>query len=69
MFAGITQNPAVRYSALVPNRAGLDRAFTAGVREIAIFAAASETFSQKNINQTIDQSFAVYREVTDAALP
>jgi hydroxymethylglutaryl-CoA lyase len=40
----------VRYSALVPNRAGLDRAFAAGVRDIAIFAAASETFSRKNIN-------------------
>lgn len=68
VFEGITQKPGVRYSALVPNRAGLDRAFAAGVHEIAIFAAASETFSQKNINQTIEQSFVVYREVTDAAL-
>jgi hydroxymethylglutaryl-CoA lyase len=68
VFAGITQKPGVRYSALVPNRAGLDRAFAAGVREIAIFAAASETFSRKNINQSIDESFVVYREVTDAAL-
>ena len=68
VFTGITQRPGVRYSALVPNRAGLDRAFAAGVREIAIFAAASETFSQRNINQTIEQSLANYREVTDAAL-
>lgn len=68
VFRGITQKPGVRYSALVPNRAGLDRALAAGVREIAIFAAASETFSRKNINQTIDESFGVYRQVTDAAL-
>lgn len=68
VFAGIAQKPGVRYSALVPNRAGLDRAFAAGVREIAIFAAASETFSRRNINQSIDESFVTYREVTDAAI-
>ena len=68
VFAGITQKPGVRYSALVPNRAGLDRALTAGVREIAIFAASSETFSRRNINQSIDESFITYREVTDVAL-
>jgi hydroxymethylglutaryl-CoA lyase len=68
VFAGIAKRPDVRYTALVPNRAGLDRAFAAGVREIAIFAAASETFSQRNINQSIDESFVTYRQVTDAAL-
>lgn len=68
VFAGIELKPGVRYSALVPNRAGLDRAFASGVREIAIFAAASETFSRKNLNQSIDESLAVYRLVTDAAL-
>lgn len=68
VFAGIAQRDGVRYSALVPNRAGLDRALTAGVREVAIFAAASETFSRKNINLSIDDSFAVYRQVTDAAM-
>ena len=68
VFKGITQNPGVRYTALVPNRAGLDRAFEAGVREIAIFAASSETFSRRNINQSIDESLATYRQVTDAAL-
>jgi hydroxymethylglutaryl-CoA lyase len=68
VFAGITRADGVRYSALVPNRAGLDRALAAGVREIAIFAAASETFSRKNINQSIDESFEVYRQVTDAAM-
>jgi isopropylmalate/homocitrate/citramalate synthase len=68
VFAAIAQKPGVRYTALVPNRAGLDRALAAGVLEIAIFAAASETFSRKNINQSIDESLIAYREVTDAAL-
>lgn len=68
VFAGITRVPGVRYTALVPNLAGLERAQAAGVSEIAIFAASSETFSRKNINQSIDASFTTYRAVTDAAL-
>ena len=68
VFRGIDQRPGVRYTALVPNRQGLDRALEAGVREIAIFAAASETFSRRNINQSIDESLATYRQVTDAAV-
>jgi hydroxymethylglutaryl-CoA lyase len=68
VFAGINRRPGVRYTALVPNLAGLARAEAAGVTEIAIFAAASETFSKKNINQTIDESLATYRAVCDAAI-
>ena len=68
VFAGIQRKSGVRYSALVPNREGLDRALAAGVGEIAIFAAASETFSRKNINRSIDESLELYREVTDAAM-
>jgi hydroxymethylglutaryl-CoA lyase len=68
VFAGITRKPGVRYSALVPNRAGLDRALAAGVREVAIFAAASETFSRRNINQSIEQSLATYEAVAAAAI-
>jgi isopropylmalate/homocitrate/citramalate synthase len=68
VFAGITPLEAVRYTALVPNLAGLDRARRAGVREIAIFAAASETFSRRNINQTIDESLESYGRVVAAAL-
>ena len=52
VFAGITRRPGSRYTALVPNLAGLERALAASVDEIAIFAASSETFSRKNINQT-----------------
>ncbi|MCC7124129.1 MAG: hydroxymethylglutaryl-CoA lyase [Acidobacteria bacterium] len=68
VFAGITRQDGVRYTALVPNLAGLARAKDAGVREIAIFAAASETFSRRNINQSIDESLVTYRAVCDAAL-
>ena len=67
VFGGITRKPGVRYTALVPNRAGLERALAAKVHEIAIFAAASETFSRKNINQSIDDSLATYRGVCDEA--
>ena len=67
VFAGITRRPGVRYTALVPNLAGLARAREARVDEIAIFAAASETFSKRNINQTIDESLATYKAVVDAA--
>jgi hydroxymethylglutaryl-CoA lyase len=63
VFAGITRNGDVRYTALVPNLAGLDRAHRAGVREVAIFAAASETFSRKNINQGVDASLETYTAV------
>jgi hydroxymethylglutaryl-CoA lyase len=63
VFAGITRRPGVRYTALVPNRQGLERAIAAGASEVAIFAAASETFSRRNINQTIDESLANYAAV------
>ncbi len=68
VLAGITRRNGVRYTALVPNRAGLARAVEAGVTEIAIFAAASETFSQRNINQSIDPSLTAYAEVCREAL-
>ena len=67
VFAGITRTPGVRYTALVPNLAGLSRAIDASVDEIAVFAAASESFSRKNINQGIDASLDTYRQVCEAA--
>jgi len=67
VFAGITRKSGVRYTALVPNLAGLARARDARVDEIAIFAAASETFSKRNINQSIDESLATYKQVVDEA--
>ncbi len=68
VFAGITRAPGIRYTALVPNLAGLDRAMAAGVTEIAIFASSTETFSRKNINQSIDDSLAGYKAVCDRAI-
>ena len=68
VFAAIARRDGVRYTALVPNLAGLARAEAAGVREVAIFAAASETFSKRNINQSIDESLATYRTVVAEAL-
>jgi hydroxymethylglutaryl-CoA lyase len=50
----------VRYMALVPNEVGLDRAISCGVREIAIFASASESYSRKNLNRSRDEAMAGY---------
>jgi isopropylmalate/homocitrate/citramalate synthase len=68
VFARIKRRPGTRYTALVPNLKGLERAIAASVSEVAIFAAASETFSRRNINQSIDESFATYGDVARAAL-
>ena len=67
VMAAIERAPGTRYTALVPNLAGLERAQAAGVTEVAIFAAASETFSRRNINQGIDDSLKTYRAVTARA--
>ncbi len=58
----------VRYSALVPNQRGLERAIEAGVTRIAVFTAASETFARRNINMTIDESLAQFAPVVRDAL-
>jgi len=68
VLAGITRRDGTRYTALVPNRAGLTRAMAAGVTEVAIFAAASETFSQRNLNQSIEASLVTYADVCREAL-
>jgi len=68
VFAGILRAPGTRYTALVPNLAGLERAMQADVTEVAIFASSTETFSRKNINQSIDESLATYRAVCDRAI-
>ncbi len=67
VFAGIERRPTIRYAALVPNLAGLDRAVEARVGSIGVFAAASETFSRRNINASIADSLTVYRQVCEAA--
>ncbi|CAG8626220.1 12445_t:CDS:2 [Ambispora gerdemannii] len=64
----VPQYPNVRYSVLTPNLFGLEAAIAAGAKEVAIFGAASETFSKKNINCTIDESLERFRVVVDRAV-
>jgi isopropylmalate/homocitrate/citramalate synthase len=63
----IKHRPGTRYAALVPNLRGLARAIEAGLREIAVFGAASESFSRRNINQGIAESFAGFRVLIQEA--
>ena len=63
LFQQIDQKPGVSYPMLVPNLKGLESALSVGVKEIAIFAAASESFTQKNINCSIEDSIARYSDV------
>ncbi len=65
--AGIKRRDGVRYSALTPNMKGFEAAMAAAVGEIAVFAAASETFSQKNLNCSIQESLEKFRPVCEAA--
>ena len=67
VFAGIDRKAGVTYSALTPNLKGFEGALAAGVDEVAVFAAASEAFSQKNINCSIDESLARFEPVMAAA--
>ena len=67
VFAGIARREGVRYTCLTPNLRGLERALAAGVDEVAVFGAASEAFSQKNINCGIDDSLARFADVMSAA--
>ena len=67
VFRRIRRASGVRYPALVPNEKGLERALAAGVLEIAVFTAASETFNRRNINAGVDESIERYQPVVDRA--
>jgi isopropylmalate/homocitrate/citramalate synthase len=67
VMAGIERKPGVSYPCLVPNMRGLDRARAANVRAIAVFTAASESFTKRNINMTIEESLVAFRTVVRAA--
>ncbi|HEY1292584.1 MAG TPA: hydroxymethylglutaryl-CoA lyase [Chloroflexota bacterium] len=69
VFTSIQRKPGVRYTALVPNARGLQRALAAGVTDLALFVAATESFSRANINRTIDQSLEDARAVIEQARP
>ncbi len=66
VMAGIVRRPGTRYAVLTPNMRGLEGALEVGADEVAIFASASETFSQKNINCSIAESIARFRPIADA---
>ena len=57
-----------RMPVLVPNERGLERALAAGVRHIAVFGSATETFAQRNLNRSWDEQFAIFEPVVARAL-
>jgi isopropylmalate/homocitrate/citramalate synthase len=67
VMAGIDRKPGVTYLCLVPNMRGFERARAAGVDAIAVFTAASDSFTKRNINMTIAESLDAFREVVSAA--
>jgi hydroxymethylglutaryl-CoA lyase len=67
VLAGLRRRAGVSYPVLVPNMKGLEGALSAGASEVAVFAAASETFSKRNINCAIDESLDRFAEVARAA--
>jgi hydroxymethylglutaryl-CoA lyase len=67
VLAGIKRKDGVQYAALAPNMQGYEAAVAAGADEIAIFASASEGFSQKNINASIEEAFARFAPILEQA--
>jgi hydroxymethylglutaryl-CoA lyase len=67
LLAGLSKRDGVRYPVLVPNERGLDRALEAGVSHIAIFASATETFAQRNLNRSLDSQFEMFDPVVSRA--
>jgi hydroxymethylglutaryl-CoA lyase len=67
VYAQVRKKPGVAYPVLVPNVQGFERAFAAGVREVAVFTAASEAFNRKNINASIDESLERFKPVMERA--
>jgi isopropylmalate/homocitrate/citramalate synthase len=67
-MAGLTRLPGTAYPVLVPNLKGWERALAAGVREISVFTAASESFARHNINASIEESLVRFRPVVAQAM-
>jgi hydroxymethylglutaryl-CoA lyase len=68
LLAGLSMRDGVRYPVLVPNERGLDRALDAGVRHIAIFASATETFANRNLNRSLDSQLEMFEPVVTRAV-
>ena len=67
LLAAVTPAPGVRYPVLVPNERGLDRALALGVRDIAVFGSATESFAQRNLNRTVAESLEMFAPVVGRA--
>ena len=67
VFSGIQRKEGITYAALTPNIRGFEAALNSQVNEVAVFAAASESFSKKNINCSIEESFERFKPVLSAA--
>ncbi|MFC5290454.1 hydroxymethylglutaryl-CoA lyase [Actinokineospora guangxiensis] len=67
VLAALSPVDGVRYPVLVPNEKGLDRALAAGVRHIAIFGSATETFAKRNLNRSLDEQYAMFEPVVTRA--
>jgi hydroxymethylglutaryl-CoA lyase len=68
LLAGLSMRDGVRYPVLVPNERGLDRALAAGVRHIAIFGSATETFAKRNLNRSLDSQLEMFDPVVTRAI-
>lgn len=67
LLARLVRRPGLDYPVLVPNEKGLDRALAAGVGHVAIFASATDTFAERNLNRTLDEQFAMFAPVVTRA--
>ncbi|MDQ9022820.1 hydroxymethylglutaryl-CoA lyase [Acinetobacter sichuanensis] len=67
LFAELPKNPNIGFSLLTPNLKGFEAALAVGCQEVAVFTAASESFTRKNINCSIDESFEKFADVLAAA--
>jgi len=68
VYPAIERRPDVRYPVLVPNQRGMERAVQAGVRDIAVFGSATDTFAQRNLASTLDGQFDMFAPVVAAAV-
>nr|WP_278356982.1 hydroxymethylglutaryl-CoA lyase [Acinetobacter lwoffii] len=67
LFASLPKDPNIQFSLLTPNMKGFESALAVGCKEVAVFTAASESFTRKNINCSIDESFEKFTDVMSAA--
>lgn len=67
LFASLPKDPNIQFSLLTPNMKGFESALAVGCKEVAVFTAASESFTRKNINCSIDESFEKFADVMSAA--